>query len=319
MKAVITGIFGQDGSYLGEILLSKGYDVYGICNRKMSKNSLRIQKELERKGIRFKTIPVDLLDCSELEKKLIEVAPDEIYHLAAQHVSAEDAGFAVEKNIFQNNICITANILDICYRHLRDTKILTAGSCLMYDGSKTMMQDMNTPFQTISYYGIAKVTENMLVKMYRSKGMYACTAILYNHESHRRSDQFVTQKIVKNMIKLKRGEISGFSLGNLDSMKDWGYAYDYAYGMYLMMQNERPEDFILSTNVLHTIEDFAAECARQLEITDWRDHIEINGQIISRKIDGVLKGDCSETERKLGWVRTKSFQELVSEMIENNI
>lgn len=319
MKAIITGVYGQDGSYLGEILTDKGYEVYGIVNRDMSENSLKIRHELEHKGIRFKVICVDLLDYERLKDVLIEINPDEIYHLAAQHVSAEEACLTVEKDIFENNIHATANILDICYNYLKNARVLTAGSCLMYDGTNTDMQDIHTPFQSVSYYGIAKITENMLVKMYRSRGMFACTAILYNHESHRRAAKFVTQKIVQNMIKIKRKEIETFSLGNLDVVKDWGYACDYAYGMYLMLRKKEPEDFILATNELHTINDFISECARQLDITDWRKHVKLDDGIIVRKIDTILRGSCLEAEEKLGWKKTKTFQELITEMIENSL
>lgn len=319
MRALITGVFGQDGSYLSEILANKGYEIFGIVNTPMSSNSQKIAHELKEKGIVIEISEVDLLDYEALKNELITINPDEIYHLAAQHVSSEGASLSVEKIIFNNNITATANILDISFNYLHKCKVLTAGSCLMYDGSVTKIQDETTPFCSNSYYGIAKITENMLVNMYRAKGLFACTAILYNHESHRRASKFVTQKIAQNMRKVKNGEIETFTLGNLDGVKDWGYAKDYAYGMYLMLQHKDPEDFILATNTLHSIRDFVMECAKQLNIENWEKYVKLDEKIVVRTMNTILCGDYSKAEKKLGWKPKVSFEGLVSEMLEGTL
>ena len=318
-KAVITGIYGQDGSFLAEYLLKEGYQVYGFVRTPLGVNSQRIKDELGELHQRISVYENVLLDYEQLKQILIEIEPDEIYHLSAVHASSEKLNLTNEKMAFENNIKITANLLDICYNWIPNCHIVTAGSCLMFDGSGTQEQTEDTPFSSNSYYGIAKITENMLVKMYRNKGLFACTAILYNHESHRRAVDFVTRKIVSNMVKVRKGIISSFALGNLDALKDWGYAPDYIRGMVLMANNTEPKDYILATNVLHTIRDFVEECARQLDISDWEQHVQIDSGIITRKVATRLKGDCSMAEKELGWNRTKTFEEMIVEMIEKEL
>lgn len=314
-KALITGVYGQDGSFLAELLLQKGYHVLGVTRDNLSENSCRIKEELNSKGVYLSTKQVDILDYYAVGDLISEYKPDECYHLAASHFSAEDASSDSESAIFSNNIKATANILENCYKNSPHTHVVSAGSCLMFDGMDSNRQSLNDQFNSISYYGIAKISENMLTRMFRKKGLFACTAILYNHESHRRSDRFVTQKIVKNMIAIKKGEIDSFTLGALDTYKDWGYAKDYAEAMYLMANGCEAKDYIISTDSLHTIKDFVEECARQLAIDDWEDHITIDSGIIARKSQVVLRGDCSPIEKELGWKRTVDFKGLVGEMI----
>ncbi len=315
-KALITGVFGQDGSFLAEILAEKGYDILGIVRSPLSENALRIKEELQSKNVFVPTLDVSLENYDEVRKLIKSYRPDEIYHLAATHFSAEDADSNSESEGFVENIRNTANILDICYNYLKDVHVVTAGSCLMFDATQTSEQTEKTIFASKSYYGIAKITENMLVKMFRDKGLYACTAILYNHESHRRSDRFVTRKIVKNMVAISKGERDGFTLGSLETLKDWGYARDYAYGMYLMANQNQPSDYILSTGHLHSIEEFVAKCAMQLGIKDWKKHINIDEGIITRKNGVTLKGDSSLARTSMKWNHTLDFEGIIQEMIE---
>ncbi len=321
-KALITGIFGQDGSYLCELLNEQGYEVHGIIRQNLSENSFKIQKYLAEKNVSPILHQVELNDYFELKNLLCSIKPDEIYHLAAFHVSSqgvkEDKSL-YGKQLFDYNVISTSNILSICNEYLKNSRILTAGSCLMFDNSETDIQDENTPFNTNSLYGLSKVTENSLVKYYRGKGLYCSTAILYNHESSRRNNSFVTKKIITNMIKIKNGEIDKFTLANLDTKKDWGYAKDYANGMFLMNQQKTPQDFVLSSGELHTIEEFIQICADVLNINNWKKHIIIDSNIIDRKINNTLFGNCTKAKQELDWCQTISFDELIKLMIQNEI
>ena len=321
-KALITGIYGQDGSYLCELLLNKGYEVHGIVRKNLSNNSKRIKKLLENKGLLPKIHNVDLNDYDKLKELFLDIGPDEIYHVAAFHVSSEDIKGTKdleEKQLFDYNVKSTSNILSICCDFMKNTKILTAGSCLMYDNSDTIQQDETTPFNSKSLYGLAKITENMLVRYYRNKGLYSCSAILYNHESSRRSSSFVTKKIVENMVKIKKGVIDSFTLGNINTKKDWGYAKDYAYGMYLMLQQNEARDYILSSGKLHTIKDFIEICSKKLDIYDWKKYIIIDSDIVNRKINTILKGNSKKAEFQIGFKHTLSFEQLVGKMLDDEI
>lgn len=321
-KAVVTGVYGQDGSFLCELLIQKGYQVFGIANKELSLNSAKVKEELEDKHIVINICDTDIYDYDAVGKLVKAVQPDEIYHMAAYHASSEGIGNANsvrEQEVFNRNVLATANILEACFRLSKNTKILTAGSCLMYDESNTLIQDENTPFCSNSLYGMAKIAENMLVQFYRKKKMFSCTAILYNHESHRRASQFVTKKIVENMVGIKKGTVSSFTLGSLDIEKDWGYAGDYAEAMWRMLQAEHPGDFIVATGETHTIREFAAKCADILGISDWEKHVVLSESIVSRKIRGKLVGDSEAIRKELKWCRSKSFEEMVEEMVQKEM
>ena len=321
-KAVITGIYGQDGSFICEKLLKEKYKIYGIVKEELSENAVRIQKELWQLQIEPEIRKLNIYDYRQICQFIKEVEPDEIYHMAAYHVSSEGKGNANiirEQEVFNNNVLATANILEACYQFSPHTRILTAGSCLMYDASESICQTEKTPFYSKSLYGLAKISENLLVKYYREKGLFACTAILYNHESHRRASQFVTKKIVENMVKIKKGEIDKFLIGSLDTKKDWGYAGDYADAMYLMLQNALPKDFIVSTGELHSIRDFFILCAKELSIENWESHIIVNDKLVTRQIKGQLRGDNSAIRKELLWERKMTFKDIVREMINYEV
>ena len=318
-SALITGIYGQDGSFLCEKLYAEGYKVYGIARKKLNGNTERIKKELEGEGITPIVFETDLYDFGEISRLVKEIRPTEIYHMAAYHVSSEGKGngsIIREQELYNKNVVATANILEACYLFSPKTRVLTAGSCLMYDGSSTSVQTEDTAFDSQSLYGLAKISENMLVKYYRNKGIFACTAILYNHESHRRSSNFVTKKIVENLVKIKKGEIQKFSLGSLDIKKDWGFAGDYVDGMILMLHQKIPKDYILSSGELHTIRDFLSVCSKKLGVNDWERFVDISNTIVNRSIQGQLFGNCLAIEKGLGWKRKKDFESLVEEMLE---
>lgn len=320
-RAVITGVYGQDGSFMCEYLAKRGYEIYGISRKELSERAIKNREELRKEGIQPKVETVNLYDFDAMRDYIQDVNPCEIYHLATYHVSAEGQGNGEsirEQELFNKNVLATANILECCYKYIPACRILTAGSCFMYDDSDTGIQDENTPYRSHSLYGLAKISENQLVQYYRRLGLFACTAILYNHESHRRPGGFVTKKIVENLLKVKKKEIEQFSLGNLDVKKDWGYAADYVAGMYLMLQNGQPKDYILSTGELHTIREFGEECAKQLMLPQWEKHVCIDDSIITRNISTRLRGNCNLAVEELGWKRTKNFKELIAEMIQNN-
>ena len=318
-KVVVTGIFGQDGSYICEILAQKGYEIHGIVRKDLSENSSKIKKCLEKMQILPKIHIVDLNDFDNLKNVLVKICPDEIYHTAAFHISSE-GHFGnkdlAEKNLFDYNIKSTSNLLYICYEYLKKTKILTAGSCLMFDDSNTDIQSESTPFKSKSLYGLAKIAENNLVRYYRSKGVFACTAILYNHESERRADSFVTKKIVKNMVALKYGKIKNFSLGGIDIKKDWGYAKDYAQAMINMLGLDKPQDLILSSGNLRTIREWIEICTQELGIKNWQDYVKIQKNIVDRKISTQLFGDNALAKSVVGLKNSLSFEELIRRMVD---
>jgi GDPmannose 4,6-dehydratase len=265
---------------------------------------------------------VDLNNFVDIKDALIGVKPDEIYHLAASNVSSQGSGNNnhryIEKEMFERNITATSNILYVCCEYLKASRIVLAGSCLMFDASNTLIQTESTPFESDSLYGISKITENSLVKYYRSKDLHASTAILYNHESPRRPNTFVTKKIVENIVAIKNGRISDFTLGNITTLKDWGFAKDYVYGMYLMAQQDLPEDYILASGELHSIREFVEICASRLGLNNWGNFIHIDSTILTRKVTELL-GDCSKAKHNLKWEKTVSFKELVGLMLDYEI
>lgn len=316
-RVLITGIYGQDGSYLCEQLSSEGAEVHGVARRELSSHSIRIKSELDNNGIKPFIHHTNICDYSEVEKLLMDISPDEIYHVAAMHHSSVGGSKEFrEQNLYNTNTLITANILEAAEKIIPKCKVVTAGSCLMYDASDSPYQDASTAFESMSLYGIAKIAENQLVKYYRKKGLFACTAILYNHESHRRGPDYVTQKIVREMLAVKNGKRSGFAMGNIDIMKDWGYAGDYMAGMRLMLKQETPRDYILASGELHSIREFLSICASKLEIDSWEKYVLPNKETIRRVVKGTLLGNPKELEA-VGWRRTKSLDEIIEEMIVN--
>lgn len=317
--ALITGIWGQDGSFLCEELITKGYVVHGIARKNNSPNSMRIKNELHRNGYFPIIHEVDLCDYQVLSALIAEITPQEIYHMAAYHVSSEGMGNGEKirpQELFNKNVLAVANILEACKTFSPFSKVLIAGSCLMFDASRTLMQDEETPFESNSLYGMAKIAAHSLVKYYRKERLFVCSAILYNHESHRRSSQFVTKKIIENLVRIKAGEISHFTLGALDIQKDWGYAGDYADAMHRMLLNSIPKDYILSSGELHTIYDFVNISAQKLELEDWKRYVQTDKKIINRYIEGRLYGNNALIKKDLGWSPQKNFDDLISEMVE---
>jgi GDPmannose 4,6-dehydratase len=321
-KALITGVFGQDGSYLAELLTAKGYEVHGIEKRTLSHNAELIYEHLAGKNIKVFLHECDLNSFAEVESLFESVKPDECYHLSATHYSSEISAlekYRVDRNLFQNNVLSTLNLLYAIRNISSETKFVLAGSCLMYDGLKRFPQDETMPFLSESIYGLSKIASSNLVSYMReTHNLHLSVAILYNHESPRRSMEFVTKKIIANLLKCKKGEMNRFSLGNLSIMRDWGYAKDYVLGMWLMCQQSKPGDYILATGQGHTVEEFL-KCAAGIIDIDWKQYVDIDASLIVKSPQATLIGDPTLAKTRLKWMHSVSFAELISIMIHNEI
>lgn len=319
-RALITGVYGQDGSYLSEILHDDNYEIYGICREELSDVSKRNKAELVRESIKINECTVSLHNYDDIGKLIKEIKPDVVFHLAAVHhssSSSDNNSIFAEKSLYDMNVLATGNILAACYEYSSGSRVVTAGSCLMYDDSKEVMQDEQTKYSSKSMYGLAKIAEQNLVNYYRKKGFFACVSILYNHESHRRPPQFVTKKIANGMKAISRGELETLELGDINVTKDWGFAGDYAMAMKLMSEAETPKDYIISSGELRTIEEYIELCAKELGINDWRSRVVINQELVTRKISATLCGNSQKCISELGWKRTMNFHNLVKEMLRD--
>jgi len=317
-RVLITGIYGQDGSFLAEKFYEKKYEIHGICKADLSENSKSIKRELESRSIEIIEHPIDLYDHDAVAELIDRLIPDYIFHMAAIHRSAnslQNNNVIAESELFRKNVAATENILEGCAVYSRNSRIVTAGSCLMFDDTETERQSESTAFSSDSLYGIAKITENQLVRYYRRRGLFACTAILYNHESHRRGTEFVTRKIAEGLKAIQRRDKNYLELGNIDIEKDWGFAGDYVDAMILMADAGAPEDYVLSSGKLHTIREYIECCADLLGIDNWNDHIRCNTAVITRGNKARLFGDSKLIEGRLGWKRKYDFTEMVREII----
>ncbi len=321
-RALITGVFGQDGSYLTELLFQMGYEVHGIAREPLSRNSARIQQYLAKKGIEPIIHVCDLNSYPSVRYLMKVLEPSECYHLAAAHYSSQlPEGNAVEVNrdLYQNNVVSALNTLYAIHEVSPDTKMVLAGSCLMYDATDQSPQNETIPYASNSIYGLSKIAGDGLLKFFReSFHLHLSTAVLYNHESPRRPEHFVSKKIVTHMVGIASGRIGIFEIDNLNSVRDWGYAKDYVYGMWLMCQRDRPKDYILATGEGHSVGDFLARTAEVLEIKDWRDHVRATERI-RKSVRVPLVGDPTLARTDLNWERSIDFEELVELMVDNEL
>ncbi len=337
-KALVTGITGQDGSYLAELLLEKGYEVHGIIRRSSSFNTQRISHIYhdphDQRGATLRLYYGDLSDGSNLNRILEKVAPDEIYHLGAQsHVRVS---FDLPEYTGDVTGLSTIRILDA----IRETKIKTrfyqASSSEMFGKAVELPLKETSAFHPRSPYGCAKVYAYWITRNYREGyGMFASNGILFNHESPRRGETFVTRKITRGLVKIKLGKEKKIYLGNLDAKRDWGYAKDYVEGMWLMLQHSEPDDFILATNETHSVREFAEAVAKNLGMElVWKGKgikekgldkktgkviIEIDPYYFRPAEVDVLLGDYSKAKNKLGWSPKVTFQELARMMADADL
>lgn len=321
-KALITGITGQDGSYLAELLLEKGYEVHGIIRRSSSFNTGRIHhifRDRHEQGTRLFLHHGDLVDGSSIERVINNVLPDEIYHLGAQsHVRVS---FDIPMYTADTVGMSTLRILE-AIRNVRDDKKIRfyqASSSEMFGKVQEIPQKETTPFYPRSPYGCAKVMGFWAAVNYREAyGIHASNGILFNHESPRRGETFVTRKITRGLARILAGKDKKLFLGNLDAKRDWGYAKDYVEAMWLMLQQPEGDDYVVATGETHSVREFLEEAFRLVGL-DWQEHVEIDPHYYRPTEVELLIGDASKAKRVLGWQPRTRFSELVRIMVEADL
>lgn len=307
-KALITGIGGQDGSYLAELLLSKNYEVHGIIRRSSVFNTERIDHIVDQLHLHHG----DLTDSSSVCKIVREVEPEEIYHLGAQsHVRLS---FDIPEYTADVDAIGTLRLLEAA-KACGSPKFYMASSSELY-GNSPAPQNEETPFHPRSPYGIAKQFAYSTTVNYRERGMFACNGILFNHESPRRGNTFVTSKIVRAAVRIHLGKQKTVVLGNLEACRDWGWAPDYVEAMWLMMQRSVPDDFVIATGETHSVREFLTEAFGGCLGMDWTKHVEVHPRYFRPTEVNVLQGDASKAYHVLGWGPKVRFAELVRRMVD---
>jgi len=318
-KALITGVTGQDGSYLSEFLLAKGYEVHGLIRRSSSFNTQRVDHiyhDPHESGVRFLLHYGDLSDSGSLINLIRTLEPDEIYHLGAQsHVKVS---FEIPEYTADATAMGAIRILEAIRASGVRTRFYEAASSEMF-GSAPPPQSERTPFHPRSPYGVAKVFAYWSTVNYREAyGMFASNGILFNHESVRRGETFVTRKITRAVARIKAGMQDRLFLGNLDAARDWGYAPEYVEAMWLMLQQDEPEDFVIATGESHTVREFVELAFGRVGL-DWGRYVETDPRYFRPAEVDALRGDPSRVREKLGWSASTSFEELVALMVDGDV
>ena len=319
-RALITGITGQDGSFLTELLLEKGYEVYGIIRRSSSFNTDRIDhlyQDPHEPGTRLRLVYGDLNDSSSLNTLIRQIRPDEIYNLGAQsHVRVS---FDVPEYTGEVTGLGTVRLLEAIREAGIRPKFYQASSSELYGKVVETPQTEQTPFYPRSPYACAKAYAYWITVNYReSYGMFACNGILFNHESERRGETFVSRKITRAATRIKLGLQQKLYMGNLDARRDWGYARDYVEAMWLMMQAEQPDDYVIATGETHSVREFLAEAFGHLGL-DWERYVEIDPRYFRPAEVDLLLGDPTKARTILGWEPKVSFKELVKIMVDSDM
>ena len=319
-KALITGITGQDGSYLAEFLINKGYTVYGIIRRSSSFNTQRIDhmyQDPHEKNRKLNLVYGDLNDASSLNLLIKNICPDEIYNLGAQsHVKVS---FEVPEYTAEVTGLGTTRLLEAIRDTGVKTKFYQATSSEMYGKVLETPQNENTPFYPRSPYGAAKVYAYWMTVNYREAyKMFACNGILFNHESPRRGETFVTRKITMALARIKLGLQDKLYLGNLDAKRDWGFAGDYVEAMWLMLQQPKPDDFVIATGQTHSVREFLQESFDYAKL-DWKKYVVIDKRYLRPTEVDLLLGDSSKARRVLKWKPKVNFKQLVRMMVDSDM
>ena len=314
-KAFVTGITGQDGSYLTEHLLDLGYEVYGLVRRNSvtENQQSRIQNLMNNVNLTYG----DMLDQGSIDKLLKKVNPDEIYNLAAQsHVRVS---YDIPQFTVQTNSIGVLNLLESVKIHCPDSKIYQASSSEMFGNSRDSdgMQRETTPMHPVSPYGCAKLFSYSIMRNYRKAfDLFASNGILFNHESPRRGSNFVTTKIIKNAVLISKGKVKNLELGNLDSKSDWGHSKDYVKAMHLILNHNEPDDFVISTGETNSIRDLCKMVFSKLNL-NYEDYVKVNPKFVRPEELTYLCGDSSKSKKILGWKPEYSFENLIDEMLEH--
>lgn len=312
--ALVTGITGQDGSYMVEILLSKGYEVHGTMRRSSSPNTKRITETIKS----VNTHLMDLSDSSSVNSVIAKVKPDLIFCLAAQ--SDVRASYDIPEYTGDVTGLGFTRILEACRRHCPNAKIYQAGSSEMFGKVQTIPQNEHTPFWPRSPYGCAKVYAFSMGRCYREGyGMKIYNGILFNHESPRRGELFVTKKVVKAAVEIKLGKRNKLTLGNLDSKRDWGYSKDYMEAIYEFVTTQEPQDFVIATGETHSVEEFVKETFEYLDLGDWRKYVDFNDNLKRPAEVDLLLGDSFKVKSLTGWTPKTKFKDLIKLMCDEEI
>lgn len=319
-RAIITGITGQDGSYLCELLLAKGYEVWGTVRRSSSFNTQRIDhlyRDAHEADVRLRLVYADLNDASSLAHVVEQVRPDEVYNLAAQsHVRVS---FDIPENTAEITALGAVRLLEALRRFKPDARFYQASSSELFGKVRETPQRETTPFHPRSPYAAAKAYAHYITQNYREGyGMFAVSGILFNHESPRRGETFVTRKITRAATRIKLGIQDKLFLGNLDARRDWGFAGDYVEAMWLMLQASTPEDYVIATGKSYSVREFLDETFGALDL-DWRAHVEHDPRYERPAEVELLCGDASKAQQQLGWVPRVDFKQLVRMMVQSDL
>ncbi len=310
VRALITGITGQDGSYLADFLLEKNYEVYGMVRRSSVENFDRIEHIRDR----LKFVQADLLDQLSIIDALKESRPDEIYNLGAMSFVPTSWKQPVLTGEF-TGLGVT-RVLEAVRHMNKNIKFYQASSSEMFGKVQEVPQNEKTPFYPRSPYGVAKVYGHYMTVNYReSYDMFCCGGILFNHESPRRGLEFVTKKVTHGAALIKLGITDCLNLGNLDAKRDWGYAKDYVEVMWMMLQQDKPDDYVISTGETHSVKEWVKTSFECLDL-DWEKYVKIDPRFIRPAEVDFLKGDCSKAKKELGWKRKVDFKQLIKIMVE---
>jgi GDPmannose 4,6-dehydratase len=309
-KALITGITGQDGSYLAELLLGKGYEVYGLVRRLSNRDYSNVKDIINDISL----VDGDMADSHSIYKVIHQVQPDEVYNLAAQSfIGVSWTEPEVTGNI---NALGTTRLLEAIHHSCPDAKFYQASTSELFGNTNETPQNENTQFRPRSPYGIAKLYAHWTTINYReSYNMFCCCGILFNHESERRGIEFVTQKVAKAAARIHKGSEEKIKLGNIDAKRDWGYAPDYVSAMYDVLQYKEPTDFVIATGKQHSVRDFIKEAFSNIGIDNFEEHIEIDKRLYRPADVNNLVGDYTKAKELLGWYPKTSFSKLVKRMV----